>query len=108
MHTYDNDMMPTEIKVRDLAPGDMVDGTEILNWLSEHAGLVDDTYRIAAEYELWTVAEIVMEYVNDDTIVVLHTEGSGSWALPPDLEVTCHGALCCECGDHVLDCECEV
>lgn len=108
MSDYDNDMATVECEVADLTEGDMVDGTPILDWLTDHGHTVDVSDYHSSDYLLWTVAEVVEERTDEgEAVAVLHTEHAGSWALPPALEVTCYPALCKGCGHHPTDCECE-
>ena len=108
MADYDNDMAPIGCKVADLTEGDMVDGTEVLDWLIEHGHHVNATDYSSSEHLMWTIVEVAEERTAEgEPIAVIHTEQSGSWAVPPALEVTCYPALCKGCGHHPTDCECE-
>lgn len=108
MSDYDNDMAAIDCEVADLTEGDMVDGTPILDWLTEQGCTFDTSDYHTSDCLLWIVAEVTEERTDEgEPIAVLHTEHAGSWALPPALEVTCYPALCKGCGHHPTDCECE-
>lgn len=80
---YDNDMMPVEIRARDLTPGDLVN---------------------LGGGERRTVSSIL---VLSDGVVFEVDGDSRGYFMATDTPVTVQAVICADCGHPPTDCECE-
>lgn len=99
----ENDMMPIEVRARDLTPGDLVNGAELVEGMEALGIRVDSHGRLAA-----TLLSLCVDRVDryTDSRVTIVTRLHGNWTVPSDLPVTVQPVICADCGSVPTDCEC--